>query len=53
MPIVKAIQQGTYLKTQMIRVDADYAAAIKKEAKDAGVKVTEYTRFIYEMMYAK
>lgn len=50
---MKAKLQGTHLKTQMLRVDADYAAAIKKEADNEGIKVTEYTRHLYESMYAK
>lgn len=52
MPFTEApIQQGTHLKTQMIRVDGDFAAAVKREAETNGVKVTEVTRHLYEALY--
>lgn len=49
---MKAIQQGTHLKTQMLRVDADFADALRKEAAASGIKVTEVTRHLYESIYA-
>ena len=46
------IQQGTHLRTQMIRVDGDFAAAVKREAEAHKIKVTEVTRHLYEALYA-
>ena len=48
----KPVQQGTHLKTQMIRVDGDFAAAVKREAASHEIKVTEVTRHLYEALYA-
>lgn len=48
----KPVQQGTHLKTRMIRVDSDFAAAIKRVAKAHHIKVTEVTRHLYEALYA-
>lgn len=46
------VEQGKYLNTRMIRVDSDFAAAVKREATDNGIKVTEVTRHLYEALYA-
>ena len=46
------IQQGTHLKTRMIRVDEDFAAAVRREAEMHRIKVTEVTRHLYEALYA-
>lgn len=48
-PTKKKIKQtGTHQKSQMIRVDADFADWVRGIAKKEGTSVTEVTRMLYE-----
>jgi hypothetical protein len=53
-PIIdKPTVTGDYLKSVVLRVDADFAMAIRKEAKSNGKNITAITRDIFRAMYGK
>lgn len=41
---------GKYLKSEMIRVDCDFANFIRNEATKADISVTETTRMLYLLL---
>lgn len=51
--LVKPKLTGDTLKSMVLRVDADFALAIRKEARDTGRNITAITRELYRGMYGK
>jgi len=46
----KPQQQGDNLKSQLLRVDAGFAAFVRGEAMRSGVSITEVTRQLYHSL---
>lgn len=53
-PIQKSTKVvGSVLRSTVLRIDADLAAAIRAEARDSEMNITAVTRRIYREMYGK